>query len=172
MDENTLEMDEARRAAQHASVKGQIEGAVNAEIKGRARSASTEQVERVGQVAAELRGRAIDETVASEHAVARSRNAARLSQFVDFAFYSLYTLLLVRLALALIAARQGSGFVRFINAITNPFYRPFRGIVSSPTGEGGATLVLPLVVAIGAYVLLHLGINGLLRLAAHRKTTI
>jgi uncharacterized protein YggT (Ycf19 family) len=172
MDDSKVAEDEARRVAQHASVKSQIEGNVNAEIKGQARTASPEQAERVGQVAANLRGRALDETVASEHAVARSRGAARTSQFVDYAFYVIYALLGIRLVLALIAARSSSGFVQFINGVTYPLYMPFRGIVPSPSTEGGFTLALPIVIAIGVYLLLHVGINGLLRLAAQRKTTI
>jgi hypothetical protein len=44
--------------------------------------------------------------------------------------------------------------------------------VASPTTEEGFTLALPVVIAIGVYLLLHVGVNGLLRLAAHRKTTI
>ena len=172
MDDNKVAVDEARRAAQHASVKTQIESNVNAEIKGQAQTATPEQSERVGQVAAELRGRALDETVGSEHAVARSRGAARTSQFIDYAFYLIYALLTIRLVLALIAARSTSGFVQFINGVTYPLYVPFRGIVASPATEEGFTLALPVVIAIGVYMLLHVGVNGLLRLAAHRKTTI
>ncbi len=172
MDDNKVAADEARRAAQHDSVKRQIEGNVNAEIKGQARTPTVGNEERVGQVAEEFRGRAIDETVAMEHALARSRGAARTSQFVDYAFYLIYTLLAIRLVLALIAARSTSGFVQFINGVTYPLYLPFRGIVPSPTAEGGFTLALPIIIAIAVYMLLHAGINGLLRLAAHRKTTI
>ena len=62
--------------------------------------------------------------------------------------------------------------VRFIVTVTNPFYQPFRGIVASPSTEGGHTLMMPLVIAIIVYVLLHLAINGLLRIIAHRKTAI
>jgi uncharacterized protein YggT (Ycf19 family) len=171
MEEDKVALDEARRGAQHASVKTQIEGNVNAEIKGRARTASPEQSERVGQVAEEFRGRAIAETVASEHAVARSRGAARISQYIDYGFYVIYTLLTIRLALGLIAARSTSGFVQFINAVTYPLYLPFRGIVPSPSAEG-STLGLPIIIAIIVYIVLHAAINGLLRLAANRKTTI
>jgi len=171
MDDDKVTLDEARRVAQHASVKTQIEGNVNAEIKGRARTASAEQSERVGQVAEQLRGRAIDETVASEHAVIRSRGAARISQYIDYAFYLVYTSLAIRLVLALIAARPTSGFVQFINGATYPLYVPFRGIVPSPSAEG-FTLALPIIIAIIVYMLLHAAINRLLRLAANRKTTI
>ena len=172
MDEDQVAVDEARRAVQHASIKHQIEGNVNAEIKGQARTATPEQADRVGQVAAEFRGRALDEAVASEHAVSRSRSAARTSQFVDYFFYLVYALLGIRLVLALIAARSTSGFVQFINTVTWPLYVPFRGIVPSPTAEGGFTLAGPVLIAIGFYLLLHAGVNGVLRLAANRKTTI
>lgn len=172
MDDDKVAVDEARRVAQHATVKTQIEGNVNAEIRGQARTATQAQSERVGQVADEFRGRAIDETVAREHEVARSRGAARTSQFIDYAFYLVYSLLAIRLVLALIAARSSSGFVQFINGVTYPLYVPFRGIVASPTTAEGFTLALPVIIAIGVYMLLHLAVNGLLRLAAHRKTTI
>jgi len=81
-------------------------------------------------------------------------------------------LLGMRFLLALLAARSSAGFVQFIVAVSNPFYAPFRGIVASPSTDQGHTLLLPIVVAIIAYILLHLGINALLRLFAHRKTQI
>ena len=171
MDEDRVATDEARRVAQHDSVKSQIEGNVNAEIKGRAREATAAQSERVAQVADEFRGRALDETVASEHAVTRSRGAARTSQVVDYVFYLIYALLGLRLALALIGARTASGFVQFINGVTYPLYAPFRGIVASPSAEG-FTLAIPVAIAILVYMLLHAGINGALRFGTHRKTTI
>jgi len=78
----------------------------------------------------------------------------------------------MRFLLALMAARSSAGFVQFIVTITNPFYAPFRGIVASPSTDQGHTLLLPIVVAMIAYVILHLAINGLLRMFAHRKTEI
>ncbi len=95
-----------------------------------------------------------------------------MSQVVDYIFYVAYGLLAIRLVLALLAARSGAGFVQFIRAVTDPLYAPFRGIVASPTAEGGYTLALPIVVALVVYALLHAGVNGLLRLLAHRKTAI
>jgi len=81
-------------------------------------------------------------------------------------------LLGLRFLLALLAARSGAGFVRFIVAVTNPFYAPFKGIVASPSTDSGHTLMLPLLIAIIVYILLHLAINGLLRMFAHRKTAV
>ncbi|HKV75779.1 MAG TPA: YggT family protein [Gemmatimonadales bacterium] len=172
MDDDKVTLDEARRNAQHASVRHQIERNLNAEIGGQAGTATIEQADQVGLVAAELRNHALRETVAAEHAVARSRGAARISQFIDYAFALIYGLLAIRLVLALIAARPASGFVQFINGVTYPLFAPFRGIVASPTTEEGFTLALPVVIAIGVYLLLHAGINAMLRMAAYRKTMI
>jgi uncharacterized membrane protein len=126
----------------------------------------------VRQVASEFRSKAVDEVVDTEREVERGRTAARVSQIVDYIFYVIYALLGMRFLLALLAARSSAGFVQFIVTVTNPFYAPFRGIVDSPRTDEGHTLLLPIVVAIIAYVLLHLAINGLLRMLAHRKTAI
>jgi uncharacterized protein YggT (Ycf19 family) len=172
MEDDKLAMEEARRAQQHGSVKTQVEGEVQAEIAEHAGEVPVREDERVKQLAGEFRSRAVDEVVESEREVGRARTVARISQVVDYLFFILYALLGLRLLLALLAARSGAGFVRFIVAVTDPFYRPFRGIVASPTTDGGHTLLLPLVIAIIVYLLLHLAINGLLRLVAHRKTAI
>lgn len=172
MEDNKVAVDDARRTAQHASVKSKVEGDVNAEIAGKAALPTASQTAKVDEAAGEFRGKAIDETVAAEHEVERARGAARGSQVIDYIFYVAYSLLAIRLVLALIAARSANGFVRFIGAVTGPLYAPFRGIVPSPTAEGGYTLALPIVIAIVVYVLLHVAINGLLRMFAHRKTEI
>ena len=172
MDDDKLAIEEARRAGQHGSVKSQVEGEVQAEIAEHTARSAPPQQERVGQVADQFRAKAVDEVVETEREVERARGVARVSQVVDYIFYIIYALLGMRFLLALLAARSSAGFARFIVAVTDPFYRPFRGIVASPTTEGGHTLMLPLVIAIIVYVLLHLGINGLLRIIAHRKTAV
>jgi uncharacterized protein YggT (Ycf19 family) len=172
MEDNKLAADEARREVQHESVKAQVEGDVNAEIAARAERTTPAEAQKLEQVAGEFRGKAIDEVVVTEREVERARGMARVSQVVDYIFYVIYALLGVRLLLALLAARSSAGFVQLIYTVTDPLYRPFRGIVASPTVEGGYTLALPIVIAIVVYALLHAGINGLLRLIAHRKTEI
>ena len=172
MEDDKLALEEARRAQQHGSVKSQVEGEVQAEIAEHAAEAAPREDARVQQVASEFRGKAVNEVVQSEREVERARGVARISQIVDYLFFVLYALLGLRFLLALLAARSGAGFVRFVVAVTDPFYRPFRGIVASPSIEGGHTLMLPLVIAIIVYLLLHLAINGLLRIIAHRKTAV
>ena len=170
--DDKLAADEARRSVQHESVKGQVEGEVQAEIADQAQVPTAGESQRVKQVAGEFRSKAVDEVVSTEREVERGRGAARVSQFVDYIFWVIYALLGLRFLLALMAARSTAGFVQFIVAVTNPFYLPFRGIVASPSTDQGHTLMMPIIIAIIAYLLLHLAINGILRMLAHRKTAI
>ncbi|HXD32252.1 MAG TPA: hypothetical protein VN643_14110 [Pyrinomonadaceae bacterium] len=172
MEDNKLEEEEARRSVQHQSVKAQVEGDVNAEIAERASQTPPSESRKIDQVAGDFRAKAVDEVVQTDREVERSRGLARVSQIVDYIFYVIYALLALRFLLALLAARSSAGFVQFIVTVTNPFYAPFKGIVASPTAPGGHTLMMPLVIAIIVYVLVHLGINGLLRMMAHRRTHI
>ncbi len=173
MSDDKLAIDEARRAAQHDSVKSQVEGEVQAEIGERAATKTTvDESRQIDHVAGEFRSKAVNEVIDTEREVGRSRSLARVSQVVDYIFWVIYALMGMRFLLALLAARSTAGFVRFIVAASSPFYEPFRGIVASPRTDGGHTLLLPIVVAIIAYALLHLGINALLRMFAHRKTEI
>ena len=172
MEDNKLAADEARRSVQHEAVKAEIEGDVNAEIVAHAEGATPAEAHREAQIAGEFRSKAINEVVETEREVERSRGLARVSQVVDFIFYVIYALLGMRLLLELLAARKSAGFFQFIRSVTDPFYAPFRGIVPSPTAESGQTLALPIVIAIIAYLLLHLGIKALLRMIAHRRTEV
>lgn len=170
---DTLAADEARRQVEHGSVKSQVDGKVQAEIAAQARQApAPNEVRKIDQVAGQFRAKAVAEVVSSEREADRSRGAARASQIADYLFYLLYALLGMRFLLALLAARSTAGFVKFIGAVTSPFYAPFAGIVSSPRTEDGHTLLMPIGIAILAYVMLHLATNGLLRMVAHRKTQI
>jgi hypothetical protein len=172
MEDDKLAIEEARRAGQHGAVKSQVEGEVQAEIADRAAQAPLAEGQKIDQVAGEFRAKAVSEVVQTEREVGRARGVARISQVIDYLFFVLYALLGLRFLLALLAAKSSAGFVQFIVTVTNPFYAPFKGIVASPAVQGGHTLMLPLVIAIIVYILLHLGINGLLRMFAHRKTAV
>jgi hypothetical protein len=170
--DDKLAADEARRSVQHESVKSQVEGEVQAEIADHAQAPAAGESQKINEVAGEFRSKAVNEVVDTEREVHRGRGAARVSQVVDYIFYVIYALLGMRFLLALLAARSNTGFVQFIVAVTNPFYLPFRGIVASPSTDQGHTLMMPIIIAIIAYLLLHLAINGILRMVAHRKTAI
>ena len=118
-------------------------------------------------------GRTVVTPTASENAVSqRRRGLARISQLFDYAFWLLYTFLFLRLLLVFFHANPAAPFTRFIGTVSNPFYRPFRSIVSSETVNGGFTLAVPILVGMAAYLLLHVAINKLLRLLAYRRTTL
>ena len=170
--DDKLAADEARRSVQHESVKANVEGEVQAEIANQASQPAPGDAQKIDQVAGQFRAKAVDEVIDTEREVQRGRGAARVSQVIDYIFYVIYALLGMRFLLALMAARSSAGFVQFIVAVSNPFYAPFRGIVASPSTDQGHTLLLPVVVAIISYVLLHLLLNALLRMLAHRKTQI
>jgi hypothetical protein len=170
--DDKLAADEARRSAQHESVKAQVEGEVQSEIANQAQAPAAGESAKIRNVAGEFRSKAVNEVVDTEREVQRGRGAARVSQVIDYIFYVIYALLGMRFLLALMAARSTAGFVQFIVAVTNPFYLPFRGIVASPSTDQGHTLMMPIIIAIIAYLLLHLAINGILRMLAHRKTEI
>ena len=169
--DNKLLLEETQREVQYEDLKTGVKADVNAEVADKA-AVGNEQSGRISNLAEGFRGKAIDEIVETDREVERARGLARVSQFVDYGFYVIYGMLALRLLLALFAARQGNDFVQFLKAISDPFYAPFRGIVASPSVDGGFTLALPIVVALVVYALLHLGINGLLRIFAHRKTEI
>jgi len=172
MDDDKLAAEEARRVGQHGAVKAFVEREVGAEVAAEATIPTVTELRREEKVAADMRRKALDEVVITERAVDQARGAARVSQYVDYVFYVIYALLAVRIGLALMAGNPQAGFYRFIRAVTAPLYAPFRGIVESPTDPSGHTLALPLVVAIVAYALLHLAINGVLRMMAQRKVEI
>ncbi len=168
-----LATDDARRNLQHDSVKAQVEDDVNAELAQRASGGpSPGQARKLDEVAGTFKENAIDEVVSSEREVQRSRGIARVSQFIDYAFFLLYALLAIRFVLSLIAARSGAGFVKFVVTLTDPFFAPFRNIVTGPKDAPGSGVTLSIAIAFLAYGVLHIVINRLLRLIATRQNHI
>ena len=172
MVDDKLEREEAERAANYEAIKSGVKADVGNEIAAEASRPTPAEHERVDAVADDIRERAVDEVVETRNEVERGRVAARVSQVVDYIFFLIYSLLTIRLLLELFAARESAGFYQFIETVTDPFYAPFRGLVPSPSTAEGFTLALPIIVAIVVYMILHLAINGLLRMLAHRKTSI
>jgi hypothetical protein len=168
-----LASDEARRVVRHDALKANVEGDVNAEIAAQARGAhGAGGTRKIDQAVGSFREHAVDDVIDSERDVRRARGVARVSQFIDYVFFLIYALLTLRFVLALIAARSSAGFVQLVASLTGPLYAPFKAIVASPKLGDGYTLPLPILVAIGAYLLLHLAVNRLLRLITVRKTAV
>jgi uncharacterized protein YggT (Ycf19 family) len=172
MIDDKLAKDEAQRADAYEAIKSDVKAEVGGEIAAEARQPTAVDVDQIDKVAADMRQRATSEVVTTAAEVDRGRFFARVSQIVDYVFFVIYGLLAIRLMLALFAANNEAGFVQLVKSVTDPLYAPFRGIVPSLSIEGGFTLVLPIIVAIVVYLLLHLAINGLLRIFVHRKTEV
>lgn len=171
MEDDRVATDDNRRVAQYTATVSDIEGDVNADLAQRAERGSAAESKRLDQVAGDMRTDAIDEVTDQGRDMSRGRLFARISQVTDYVFSLLYGLLAIRLVLALLAANPSNGFVRLIGAVTEPFYTLFRGIVGSPSAEGH-TLVVPILIAMAAYALLHGAIKGLLRMVVHRETAV
>jgi uncharacterized protein YggT (Ycf19 family) len=172
MVDDKLAREEAQRAANYEGIKSDVKAEVGGEIVAEAQAPSAVQSGQIDDIAGHMRQKAVHEVVETEREVERGRVVARISQVIDYLFFIVYGLLGLRLLLALFAARENAGFVQFIRTVTDPFYAPFKGIVASPATPEGNTLALPIVIALVVYILLHLAINGLLRMFVHRKTEV
>jgi hypothetical protein len=172
MTDDKLLQDEVQRSQNYEALKSTVKSEVGGEVAAKAERQTESESHRVAEIASNMREKAVDEIVSTEREVELGRTLARVSQVVDYFFFLIYGLLAVRLLLALFAARQGNAFVQFIYSVTDLIYAPFRGIVPSPSVEGGFTLSLPIIIALVVYGLLHLAINGLLRIFVHRKTEV
>ncbi len=171
MVDNKLAQEEALRVANYEAIKSDVKSEVGGEIAVEATRPTVGEAERIDNIAGNMRQKAVNEVVETEREVERSRTLARVSQVIDYIFFVIYGLLVVRLLLELFAARESAGFVKFIKSATGLLYAPFQGIMPSPSKDG-FTLALPIIVALIVYMLVHFGINGLLRIFAHRKTAI
>lgn len=171
MDPTAVAQDEARRVAQHEAVKAKLEKDVHARITEESAASSPAEQAQVKSVAASLKHKAASEVAESEGELQRARSSTRVSQVADYAFFLIYGLIGLEIVLELFGARQASGFKRFLDTVTSPLLGPFRGLMPDPA-VGSMQLMLSYIVALVVYVLLHMAVNGLLRLFAQRKSSI
>ena len=172
MDETEkLATDEARRTVQHESVKGQIREKVHAEIARKADRVTPGERDREDALADSLKRKAVHEVAAAELDLDRGHAAARVSQVVDYLFYVAYGIIGLEIVLEALGARDSAGFKRFVDAVAAPLLSPFRGLMPDP-GVGSFRFMLSYVVALGVYLMLHMAVNGLLRMLVHRKTAV
>lgn len=171
METQKLPDDEARRIAQHEQIKGKLVQEVNARITQEAATSSPAEHAEVKSVAAGLKHKATAEVAETEGELSRARSVTRMSQVVDYVFYVIYGVIGLEIALDLFGARQASAFKRFLDGVTYPVLGPFRGLMHDPA-LGSVKLMFSYIVAVVVYVLLHLAINGVLRLFAQRKSSI
>ena len=166
-----LAADEARRIAQHESVKGEVREKVHDEITNETHRVSATERTAAGRLADSLRHSAVREVETTEWELERSKAVARVSLVVDYLFYLVYGVIGLEIVLDALGARQSAGFKQFIDALATPFLAPFRGLMLDP-GIGRFRFMTSYVVALVVYMLLHMAVNGLLRLFVHRKTAV
>lgn len=168
---NSVLLDEERKLASHQEVKASIDEDVNARIKSESARVEPAESSAIAGVAHELKQASVHEAVTTERELGRGRTAARISQIIDYVFYLIYGVIALQFLLKLMGARTGNGFVQFIAGISSPLLAPFERIVGTPS-VGAAQFQLSYVFALIVYILLHLALNGMLRLIAQRKVTV
>jgi uncharacterized protein YggT (Ycf19 family) len=171
MNPQTVADDEARRIAQHELVKAKLEDDVHARIARESAASSPAEQAEVRSVAAGLKHKATAEVAETEGELQRARGMTRVSQVGDYVFFVIYGLIGLEIVLQLFGARHASGFKRLLDTVTWPLLGLFRGLMPDPA-VGSMQLMLSYVVALIVYVLLHMALNGLLRLFAQRKSSI
>jgi len=171
VNDEKLAADEARRIAQHESVKSAVRANVDAEISREAARSTPNEHAHAERLADSLRHKAVQEVATTESELDRGKAVARASQIVDYVFYLVYGVIGLEIVLNLLGARQSAGFKQFIDALGAPFLGPFRGILLEP-GIGRFRLMTSYILALAVYALLHMAVNGLLRLFVQRKTVV
>lgn len=170
-DRTNLIMDEERRLTTHEDVKASIDNQVNQRIKQESTRVEPEESAELKGVAREMKERSVRDAVSVERELDRGKAAARVSQVIDYLFYIVYGIITLQFFLMLLGARQGNAFVQFVHAISRPIVGPFEGIVITPSA-GPIRVEFSYLIALAVYILIHLMINGGLRLVAHKKLTV
>ena len=166
-----LAIDEADRAARYQAVKAQARDEMQQEVARQPHRSDDRQQANTTAIGDHFKEKAVTELVDTETEIERGRVAARVSQVVDYIFYLIYSLIGLEILLELLGARESSGFKRLIDAATYPLLMPFQKLMPD-VGSGRFEFKISYVFALFVYVLLHLALNGLLRMLAHRKTQI
>jgi uncharacterized protein YggT (Ycf19 family) len=170
-DRTNLVMDEERRLSTHEDVKASIDNQVNQRIKQESTRVEPDESAELKGVAREMKQKSVREAVNVEREIGRGKAAARVSQVIDYIFYIIYGVIALQFFLMLFGARQGNEFVQFVHAISRPIVGPFEGIVITPSA-GPIRVEFSYLIALAVYILIHLAINGALRLVAHKKLTV
>jgi uncharacterized protein YggT (Ycf19 family) len=169
--DDKLAADEERRIAQQEELKGVVDREIKSEVVRSAVEATPTERKEADALAANFRRKAVADIAQTGAEIERARGVARVSQIIDYIFYLIYGIITLEIVLDLAGAREGNGFRRFIDGLANPLLSPFRGLLEDPS-RGQIRLKLSFIFALVVYVLLHMAINGLLRLFAHRKTAV
>lgn len=106
--------------------------------------------------------------VQEEHSVVRHRRspAALVERGIVFVFGLIQAVLLLRIVLLLLAAREGNDIVAFIYNLSDVLVAPFRGILAMDRiGAGQTALDVAAIVALIGWTLIELLVLAIVRLA-------
>jgi uncharacterized protein YggT (Ycf19 family) len=168
--DNKLDVDEQQRVVQHEEIRGAIRDEVRSEVVSGGPVEPETRAE-AHQLARELRKNAYADVANTETELHVARGVARVSQLVDYVFFIIYGIVCLEILLDLLGAHESSGFKRLIDNLSDPLLSPFRGLLNEPA-RGAYHLRLSYIVGLIVFMFVHFAINGLLRMAAHRKTEI
>lgn len=171
VEDEKLAIDEAQRVAGHEAIKDGVRSEVGSEIKRHAENLDEGEQAKVASVGEQFKHKALNEVVETEAEIERARGIARVSQIIDYFFYLIYGIIGLEIILELFGARDGNSFRQLIATLSSPLLKPFKGLFFDPS-TGVFQLRLSYIVALVVYLLIHLSINGLLRMLAQRKTVI
>jgi hypothetical protein len=171
IDDDKVLVDEERRLAQHEAVRGTVANEVSAEVAANATVATPADQAKAGAVADHFKDKAFSEVIETEREIETTKGVARVSQIVDFVFYVIYALIGMEILLEMLGARDSAGFKKLIDVLSGPFLVPFQGLMPEPSA-GPFRLALSYIMALVAYLVLHLIVNSLLRMMAHRKVAV
>ena len=96
---------------------------------------------------------------------------AMVERGIIFVFTLIEILIVLRIVLLLLAARESNSIVSFIYSLSEVFVAPFRGILRIDEVQAGATaLDVGAIVALIGWIVIELIVVGLLRILRPRAT--
>lgn len=169
--DKTLMMDDERRLKRYDDFKNAAQEEIDDHVRQQADHLNRTEQSEVASLGQEFKQEAISEVRTTDAEVKRGRTVARVSQIIDYVFYLIYGLISLQVIFDLFGARRSNGFRNLIDALSAPFLAPFRSLFPDPAA-GRFQFRFSYIAALLIYILLHLAVNGLLRMIAHRKTAI
>ncbi|MBW3660263.1 MAG: hypothetical protein KY397_01340 [Gemmatimonadetes bacterium] len=92
---------------------------------------------------------------------------AVVGQAIDYAFYLIYTIVGVRILLEVLGTGEETEFRQLVDTLSGPFVSPFQGLTFDPWVEPYQDVV-PFLIALLVWMLVHGALKGLLRLLSGR----
>src|SRR5688572_4746431 len=129
MNDDGLAQRQARRIPERGATKPPVDRDVTERVVGRPRVRATPADTRsIRGVAGEIGLDEVSDSHRAELHAGRGWNVTGRMEAIDHLFGVIYLLMGVRLLLALVSADPAGSIVRFIAALTDPLYAPFRSM--------------------------------------------